>query len=51
MNYEEILYHYCPEFQLIDMLDWLQNSTGTEMNPIPTALDSKVAKNDEEPPH
>lgn len=41
MDYEEILYNYCPEFQLIDMLDWLQNARGTEVNPIPPELDSK----------
>ena len=44
MDADEILYNYCPELQLIDMLDWLQNTKGFEVSLIPPALDSSNAK-------
>ena len=50
MIYEDFVKEYCPELELIDMLDWLQNVTGTEVNPIPPVFDSKETKIDEELP-
>jgi hypothetical protein len=47
MDPDEILYEYCPELQLIDMLDWLQDTKGFSVNPIPLALDSNNEKSDE----
>ena len=44
MDADEILRNYSPELQLIDMLDWLQNTKGYEANPIPPALDSSISK-------
>lgn len=42
---EEILYNYCPELQLIDMLDWLQDNF-TDYVEIPDLLgpDSNISK-------
>jgi hypothetical protein len=48
MIYEDFVKAYCPDLELIDMLDWLQNITGTEGNPIPQAFDSKETRTDEE---
>jgi hypothetical protein len=47
MDPNKVLYEYCPELQLVDMLDWLQCSTGFEASPIPPALDSSNEKIDE----
>ena len=47
MDPNKILYEYCPELQLIDMLDWLQCVTGFEASPIPPVLDSSNEKIDE----
>lgn len=44
MDADEILRNYSPELQLIDMLDWLQNTKGYEANPIPPVLDSSISK-------
>jgi hypothetical protein len=50
MDPDKILYEYCPELQLIDMLDWLQNTIGFEVSPIPPDLDSSNEKTDVLPP-
>ena len=44
MDADEILHNYSPELQLIDMLDWLQCTTGYEASPIPPVLDSSTSK-------
>ena len=48
MDPNKVLYEYCPELQLVDMLDWLQCATGFEASPIPPALDSSNEKIDEQ---
>ena len=42
---DEILYNYCPELQLIDMLDWI-NGTAKHSLEIPAILapDSSISK-------
>jgi len=42
---DEILYNYCPELQLVDMLDWLQDNF-TDYVKIPDLLeaDSSISK-------
>jgi len=47
MDPNKILHEYCPELQLLDMLDWLQCTIGFEANPIPPVLDSNNEKSDE----
>lgn len=47
MDPDEVLYEYCPELQLVDMLDWIQDITDSLGNPIPPALDSSNEKIDE----
>ena len=50
MDVDKILHEYCPELQLLDMLDWLQNTKGSLGSPIPLDLDSNNEKNDAQPP-
>jgi hypothetical protein len=45
-NNDRILKAYGPELQLIDMIDWIQNTKGCEANPIPPELDSSNEKID-----
>ena len=47
MDPDKILHEYCPELQLIDMLDWLQDTKGFSETPIPPVLDSNNGRNDE----
>jgi hypothetical protein len=48
MDPDKILHEYCPELQLIDMLDWLQDTKGFWVNPVPPALDSSTEKSGEQ---
>jgi len=50
MDPDKILHEYCPELQLLDMLDWLQDTKGSWGSPIPPALDSNNERNDEPSP-
>ena len=50
MDPDKILHEYCPELQLLDMLDWLQNTKGSLGTPIPLDLDSNNEKNDAQLP-
>ena len=50
MDVDKILHEYCPELQLLDMLDWLQNTKGSLGSPIPLDLDSNNEKSDAQLP-
>lgn len=47
MDPDEVLHEYCPELQLIDMLDWLQDTIDSLGTQVPPALDSNNEKIDE----
>ena len=47
MDPDKILHEYCPELQLIDMLDWLQDTKDFWGSQVPLVLDSNSEKTDE----
>jgi len=51
MDADKILYDYCPELQLIDMLDWLQDTKAFVEIPSLLEVDSSSGKIDELPLH
>jgi hypothetical protein len=44
---EDILSNYGKDLQVLDMLNWIQDSKDSWGSPTPLALDSSTEKNDE----
>lgn len=46
-HFHDVLFNYGKDLQVLDMLDWIQDSKNSWENLIPPALDSSIEKSDE----